>query len=86
MGMYIIKSVQGLKSKCELLKEERNITPATIICYLTCITGKKKLLCDWGKHSSYKNWHTQSLLTTILFLIPVISGAAFLGQNSPGLD
>lgn len=60
MGMDILKSVQGLKSKCELLKEERNITPATIICYLTCITGK--------------------------FLIPVISGAAFLGQNSPGLD
>ena len=22
--------------------EEKNITPATIICYLTCITGKKK--------------------------------------------
>ena len=44
--MDILKSVQGLKSKCELLKEERNITPATIICYLTCITGKKKLLCD----------------------------------------
>ena len=43
--MTILKSVQGLKNKCELLKEEENITPATIICYLTCITGKKKNCC-----------------------------------------
>lgn len=52
--MNIFKSLQGLKNKCELLKEERNITSATIICYLTCITGKKNCCVTEGSTALIK--------------------------------